>query len=86
MADPQDDGTTIAELNERLDRIVAEVRSKDTTLERGLDLLEEAIGLGTRAVDLVDTAAPSADEREEASRADGADAPRPRAGSEEEEE
>lgn len=39
----------------RLDEIVEAVRKKDTSLERSLDLLEEAIGLGDRAVALVDS-------------------------------
>jgi hypothetical protein len=34
--------------------IVASVRDKDTSLERSLDLFDEAIALGSAAVDLVD--------------------------------
>lgn len=48
----------------RLDEIIADVRNKDTSLERSLDLFDEAIALGTRAVDLVDKAAFSPEERE----------------------
>ncbi len=42
------------EITERLDEIIDQVRSKDTSLERSLDLFDEAIELGYRAVDLVD--------------------------------
>ncbi|WP_035425397.1 exodeoxyribonuclease VII small subunit [Atopobium fossor] len=38
----------------RLDEIVGVVRDKDTSLERSLDLFEEAISLGSKAVDMVD--------------------------------
>ena len=40
---------------DRLDDIVGQVRDKGTSLERSLDLFDEAIALGSRAVDLVDT-------------------------------
>ncbi len=43
------------DLTERLDEIIATVRSKDTSLERCLDLFDEAIEIGSRAVDMVDT-------------------------------
>ena len=42
------------EISNRLDQIIATVRSKDTSLERSLDLFDEAIELGSRAVDMVD--------------------------------
>ena len=45
---------TFDQIAGRLDEIVADVRSKDTSLERSLDLFDEAIELGSRAVDLVD--------------------------------
>lgn len=38
----------------RLDEIIAAVRSKDTSLERSLDLFDEAIKLGSEAVEMVD--------------------------------
>lgn len=38
----------------RMDEIVDQVRGKDTSLERSLDLFDEAIALGSKAVDLVD--------------------------------
>lgn len=46
---------TFDELTGRLDEIISTVRSKDTSLERCLELFDEAIDLGSRAVDMVDT-------------------------------
>ena len=43
------------EITSRLDEIVAAVRSKDTSLERSLYLFDEAISLGSKAVDMVDS-------------------------------
>ena len=40
---------------ERMDDIVQTVRSKDASLERSIDLFDEAIALGSKAVDIVDT-------------------------------
>lgn len=45
---------TFDDITGRLDEIVADVRSKDTSLERSLDLFDEAIALGSKAVELVD--------------------------------
>ena len=42
------------EISSRLDEIIATVRSNDTSLERSLDLFDEAIELGSKAVDMVD--------------------------------
>ncbi len=53
-----------SDVTARLDEIVTAVRNKDTSLERSLDLFDEAIALGTRAVDLVDKAAFSPEEKE----------------------
>lgn len=53
-----------SDVTDRLDEIIESVRDKDTSLERSLDLFDEAIALGTRAVDLVDKAAFSPEERE----------------------
>ena len=39
---------TFDDITERLDQIIAQVRSKDTSLERSLDLFDEAIELGSR--------------------------------------
>lgn len=46
---------TFSQITGRLDEIVGQVRDKDTSLERSLDLFDEAIALGSAAVDLVDT-------------------------------
>lgn len=43
------------DITARLDEIIATVRSKDTSLERSLDLFDEAIKLGSKAVELVDS-------------------------------
>ena len=48
------DGRRAFPIPEVLDQIIATVRSKDTSLERSLDLFDEAIELGSRAVDMVD--------------------------------
>ena len=45
---------TFSEARARLDEIVAEVRKKDISLERSLDLYEEAIKLGNACAELVD--------------------------------
>lgn len=45
---------TFSEVRGRLDQILAEVRKKDLSLEKSLDLYEEAITLGTRCAELVD--------------------------------
>ena len=45
---------TFSEVRARLDEIVAEVRKKDLSLEKSLDLYEEAIKLGNRCAELVD--------------------------------
>ena len=45
---------TFGEITERLDDIVTQVRDKDVSLERSLDLFDEAIALGSKAVSLVD--------------------------------
>lgn len=60
--------TTFDEVTARLDEIVEQVRDKSVTLERSLDLFDEAIALGSKAVDMVDTAEPTDAERNEASR------------------
>ena len=46
---------TFSQIAERLDDIVVQVRDKDVSLERSLDLFDEAIALGSKAVSLVDT-------------------------------
>lgn len=47
--------TSFGQISGRLDQIIAAVRDKDTSLERSLDLFDEAIALGSKAVDMVDT-------------------------------
>ena len=51
---PSSNGLSFSETLGRLDEIVEAVRSKDTSLEHSLDLLDEAISLGLGAVELVD--------------------------------
>ncbi|MCD8200225.1 MAG: exodeoxyribonuclease VII small subunit [Coriobacteriaceae bacterium] len=46
--------TTFSEARARLDEIASEVRKKDLSLEKSLDLYEEAIQLGNRCAELVD--------------------------------
>lgn len=55
-----------SEVRARLDEIVTEVRKKDLSLEKSLDLYEEAIKLGNRAAELVDKPEFSAEELERA--------------------
>lgn len=62
-----------SDVTDRLDEIIESVRDKDTSLERSLDLFDEAIALGTRAVDLVDKAAFSPEERERLANAEAED-------------
>ena len=71
---------TFGQINDRLDELVGQVRDKDVSLERSLDLFDEAIALGSKAVSLVD--ATDFSPEEEARLADvevpaekGADAP-----------
>lgn len=45
---------TFDQISGRLDDIVAAVRDRDISLERSLDLFDEAIALGTKAVGMVD--------------------------------
>lgn len=49
---------TVDDILDHLDEIVGEVRDRKTSLEHSLDLLDEAVALGSKAVDLVDTADP----------------------------
>lgn len=50
----EDAKETFGEVRARLDEIVAQVRSKDVSLETSLDLYEEAIRLGNRCAELID--------------------------------
>lgn len=53
---------TFSQISERLDEIVGQVKRNDVPLERSLDLFDEAIALGSKAIDFVDTAPADADE------------------------
>lgn len=53
------------DITARLDEIISTVRSKDTSLERSLDLFDEAIALGSKAVDMVDAFEPTPREEDE---------------------
>jgi len=46
---------TFDDITGRLDEIVQQVRDKDVSPEHSLDLFDEAIALGSKAVDMVDT-------------------------------
>lgn len=50
------------EVVSRLDEIVNTVKSKDASIERSLDLLDEALRLSMEAVEQVDIAEPSVEE------------------------
>ena len=45
---------TFDDVMARMDDIVAAVRAKDASLEYSLDLFDEAIALGSKAVEMVD--------------------------------
>ncbi|MEE8704129.1 MAG: exodeoxyribonuclease VII small subunit [Olsenella sp.] len=60
------------DITSRLEKIVAQVKDNDVSLEQSLDLLDEAITLGSRAVELVDVEELS--DREVAASAPGAEA------------
>lgn len=47
---------SFGEVRKRLDEIVVQVRDKDLSLEKSLDLYEEAIRLGNVCAELVDKA------------------------------
>lgn len=62
---------TFGDITTRLDDIVRQVRDKDVSLDRSLDLFDEAIALGSKAVDMVDTSEPTQAERNKADGASG---------------
>lgn len=67
--------TTFGQITDRLDQIVTEVKRKDLSLESSLDLFDEAIALGSKAVDFVDTSPVTPEEAVRESNArEGADA------------
>lgn len=63
------------QISERLSEIVGLVRDRDVSLERSLDLFDEAIALGSKAVEMVDTAPVGPSEQQEAQQADAAEPP-----------
>lgn len=71
---------TFGEITERLDDIVAQVRDKDVSLERSLDLFDEAIALGSKAVGLVDATDFSPEEEARLAEEPSGDAPAPETG------
>lgn len=48
------DYTTFTDIKARLEQIITSVKDKEVSLENSLDLFDEAIKLGSRAVDMVD--------------------------------
>ena len=63
------------DITTRMDEIISAVRSKDTSLERSLDLFDEAISLGSHAVELVDSFDLSPSEAEQLEAASASDTP-----------
>lgn len=64
--------TSFDEICKRLDSIISEVRDKETSLETSLDLFDEAIDLGSAAVDMVDVTELTASEKSELEQVDDA--------------
>lgn len=52
------------QITARLDSIVDQVRDKNVSLEHSLDLFDEAIALGSKAVNMVDTTEFTSEEEE----------------------
>lgn len=64
------------QITARLDSIVDQVRDKNVSLEHSLDLFDEAIALGSKAVNMVDTTEFTPEEEERLVQAQAAgDAP-----------
>ncbi len=63
---------TFGQISDRLDDIVVAVRDADISLERSLDLFDEAIALGSAAVDMVDATDFSPEEQAHLAEDDGA--------------
>lgn len=59
---------------DRLDGIIDQVRDKDTSLERSLDLFDEAIALGSAAVEMVDVTELTPAEEEKLAASEAAEA------------
>ncbi|MDR0501418.1 MAG: exodeoxyribonuclease VII small subunit [Coriobacteriales bacterium] len=59
-----DDQNSYSRLKDRLEEIVTSVRQKDLSLEKSLELYEEALRLGGRCVELIDRTDFTAEELE----------------------
>jgi exodeoxyribonuclease VII small subunit len=51
-----DESNGFSQAKVRLEEIVSQVRKKDTSLEKSLDLLEEGVRLANRCTELIDQA------------------------------
>jgi exodeoxyribonuclease VII small subunit len=51
-----DESYSFAQTRARLEEIVGQVRKKDTSLEKSLDLLEEGVRLANQCTELIDSA------------------------------
>lgn len=51
-----EESTGFSQAKARLEEIVSQVRKKDTSLEKSLDLLEEGVRLANRCTELIDQA------------------------------
>jgi exodeoxyribonuclease VII small subunit len=68
-----DDAYSFAQTRARLDEIVSQVRKKDTSLEKSLDLLEEGVRLANQCTELIDHADWEAATASDASAEEGGD-------------
>ena len=73
MSSPTHAYEHFSDITHRLDEIASAVKSKDISLEATLDLFDEAIALGTRAVTLVDVPKDLDDAAVDASTSDDAE-------------
>jgi len=68
---------SFAKTRVRLEEIVSQVRKKDTSLEKSLDLLEEGVRLANQCTELIDHADWEAAAGSEGDRVEGEDLPVP---------
>ena len=68
---PEGEPRSYAEAKSRLDDIVKQVRAKDVSLERSLDLLEEGVKLANQCTELIDQTRWESDEAPEESSEEG---------------
>jgi exodeoxyribonuclease VII small subunit len=68
-----DKQSSYARTRERLEEIVAQVRAKDISLEKSLDLYEEALRLGSSCAEMIDRTDFSVEELEAVARRDVAE-------------